>query len=610
MDGIFLSELNFLSRFCLSILDRGALPRAVSILLLVIMSLGCGKEKETEPSVLETHPDKVVFSWENEPVHFDEMARFFALYRPDYNVPADSANETEWIKDHAIQYALEQRMERLAREEGLHQRDEAEEAREEFVNEGLFRLYYMDKILKSIDISEQEVVDYYEEHPDDYHVKEKVWLKTIFFSGAKEGFEKARRRAVRVKRRLDHGAPFESLIFNNSDIEPELRMKTSGPYTIEDPIAPEIKEAAMELQVDEVSDIIESDKGYHLIKVVRRQNARDVPLSTVWEEVAEKVFDEKLREAQERFHDSAVNRLEVYYNLSAVNLPITGVNDVILRVEDHVLTYGDYLKLVKRKGLETADEVMAELQNWLMEKMCIALAGQEGYLDRPELESWVSRNMHGYLAASYLNHAATEAVDITEEQIREVYDLSPASFYYPRMAYVREVVIPLSVNPDMARYERIKEREKSRAAALGVLKEIKKGLSFEQAAKLYSSSANAQYGGSLGWVPYGTSVRFDRFVSTLEENEISNEPRLFSGAYRIFKMEKKQDSVQQSYEEAREDIRERLQNALLNQEMNRIREEIQEDISVTINPEDASDFGRYLQAYMKDVNVFTAFKKK
>jgi len=140
--------------------------------------------------------------------------------------------------------------------------------------------------LKKVD--DQAVKAYYDEHPQDFQAPERVTASHILIATKEEDApeikaEKRKKLAER-KKQIDGGADFAKLAAENSDCPSKAKGGDLGPFERGRMVKP-FEDAAFSLKVEEVSEIVETPFGYHLIKVTALEPARVIPL----EEVRDKV---------------------------------------------------------------------------------------------------------------------------------------------------------------------------------------------------------------------------------------------------------------------------------------------------------------------------------
>lgn len=124
------------------------------------------------------------------------------------------------------------------------------------------------EIDKGVSISEQDVRDYYEKHKDEFAVEPKVELLKMFVSAdaSLPADQRAMRRGAleKVLAEVEGGADFERLAERLAESD------TSVPVEIgRGDVPAELKRAVSSMQKGEVSDILESEQGFYIVKVLR-----------------------------------------------------------------------------------------------------------------------------------------------------------------------------------------------------------------------------------------------------------------------------------------------------------------------------------------------------
>lgn len=145
------------------------------------------------------------------------------------------------------------------------------------------------RVGRGMAIAQKEIEKYYDEHMDEFMLtKPHVRARHILV----DSMEKARH----VRKKLQEGEPFDSVVVDMSiDSETHLAGGDLGMFS-EDDVAPEIARAAFSLEVDEPSEPVHTEWGYHIIQVTdRKPEGSAIPLEEVKEEIANKIFATKQR---------------------------------------------------------------------------------------------------------------------------------------------------------------------------------------------------------------------------------------------------------------------------------------------------------------------------
>ncbi|MDK2801624.1 MAG: foldase protein PrsA [Clostridiales bacterium] len=160
-------------------------------------------------------------------------------------------------------------------------------------------------------ISEQEIKDYYEKNKEDFKnptVKAKhILFKTVDDQQPpqplpQEKQDEAKRKAEEIYARIKAGEDFDKLMNEYSE-DDGLKTYPDG-YTFgRGEMVPEFEEAAFSLSVGEVSDIVKTDYGYHIIKVEDKYEY--LPIDQVKEGIKQVLIYEKYNETVEKWKKEA-----------------------------------------------------------------------------------------------------------------------------------------------------------------------------------------------------------------------------------------------------------------------------------------------------------------
>ena len=172
------------------------------------------------------------------------------------------------------------------------------EAYRKDIREQLVRMKLVRRDIKSkVAVTDEEIGEYYRKHREDYDGKEAVRIKQILLLLPKEANpaakEKLRADAEAIHKRLLNGEPFELLSAKFSQGPAAAEGGDIG-YIEKGMIHSEVEEAAFSLPLNQISGVIESSVGFHIIQVVDRRGAGLKAIEGVREEIREKIDREKL----------------------------------------------------------------------------------------------------------------------------------------------------------------------------------------------------------------------------------------------------------------------------------------------------------------------------
>jgi peptidyl-prolyl cis-trans isomerase C len=160
----------------------------------------------------------------------------------------------------------------------------------------LGRAFIAQQIQPTIEVSDQEITNYYSEHPDEFVSDEQVHARHILFRVEADADE-ATREAARMKAEQAHeravaGADFAELARELSD-GPSAPNGGDLGFFSKDRMVPAFSEAAFALQPGGISPVVQTNFGYHVIKVEERREAGTVPLDEARDPIRRMIVGEK-----------------------------------------------------------------------------------------------------------------------------------------------------------------------------------------------------------------------------------------------------------------------------------------------------------------------------
>lgn len=143
-----------------------------------------------------------------------------------------------------------------------------------------------------VSIHDKQLMDYYEENVDLYKEKKQVRARHILFkldAGASEAEEtKVKEKAKKVLERARKGENFETLAKEYSEGPTKDKGGDLG-YFSEGQMVKPFEEAAFAMKKGEISDLVRTSFGYHIIEVEDIKEARTKPFEEVRKEIQDKI---------------------------------------------------------------------------------------------------------------------------------------------------------------------------------------------------------------------------------------------------------------------------------------------------------------------------------
>ncbi|MFC1811301.1 peptidylprolyl isomerase [Thermodesulfobacteriota bacterium] len=159
---------------------------------------------------------------------------------------------------------------------------------------------YVDKeFVQKVKVSEKEVKAYYASHPDMFKAPEQVRVRHILIKAdpgtEKSKKSKARKKIEDVQKKLRKGGDFEALAKEYSEGPSNVKGGDIG-YRSRGQLVKPFEEAAFSLPPGKVSDIVETQYGYHLIEVIDKKPESIVAYEQVKEKLQDYLKQKKVRE--------------------------------------------------------------------------------------------------------------------------------------------------------------------------------------------------------------------------------------------------------------------------------------------------------------------------
>ncbi len=162
------------------------------------------------------------------------------------------------------------------------------------------------------EITDAEVQEFYDDHPEFFDQGEQIAARHIIIST--QGMEseaeiaEARERIEAIRQELLAGADFAELAREHSDDGSALQGGDLGTFG-RGQMVPEFEQAAFALEEGEISGIVRTQFGFHIVQVTERMDTGLVPIAEVSQSIREYLGQQKqadaLSEYVERLREEA-----------------------------------------------------------------------------------------------------------------------------------------------------------------------------------------------------------------------------------------------------------------------------------------------------------------
>jgi len=158
-------------------------------------------------------------------------------------------------------------------------------------------------VLGKVDATDEEVAAYFQEHSAELRIPERVWLRQILVPTENEARD--------VKRRLQKDpTSFEALARTRSR-SPEASTGGMMGSFARGELPPELERVAFALAPGSASDVARTSLGWHVLRVDRRETARDPTLEDSRERIRSELRRRKSDEASRQFVRALMARAKV-----------------------------------------------------------------------------------------------------------------------------------------------------------------------------------------------------------------------------------------------------------------------------------------------------------
>ena len=161
-----------------------------------------------------------------------------------------------------------------------------------------YALLDLTKLKESIPVTDDMLKAYYNEHIDDYKVANRVHAEHILFKTVgKTDAEIAeiKQKAEGVLAQAKKGGNFEDLAKKNSEDDASKEKGGDLGWIVEGQTVPEFQKVAFSLPKGSISDLVKTEYGFHIIKVLDHEQAHTKTFEEVRAEIFPIVQDAKVQ---------------------------------------------------------------------------------------------------------------------------------------------------------------------------------------------------------------------------------------------------------------------------------------------------------------------------
>jgi hypothetical protein len=183
----------------------------------------------------------------------------------------------------------------------------------DFIDAMLGHLYIRSKVEKDPEVSIAEINEYYQAHSEEFARPHRArWEQlTVLFKNfpSRQGAHQA---IWDMGREAYFGGSMQAVAREKSQ-EPFAKQGGVHEWTAKGSLASEpLDQEIFRIPLNAMSEIIEDSDGYHIIRVLERQEPGTVPLSEVQDEIRSRLRQQKIDDSQKKLMDDLAVRVPVW----------------------------------------------------------------------------------------------------------------------------------------------------------------------------------------------------------------------------------------------------------------------------------------------------------
>jgi peptidyl-prolyl cis-trans isomerase C len=172
----------------------------------------------------------------------------------------------------------------------------------------------IDKFVNKTTIPEKDMKDYYEKHPDMFKQPEQVQASHILVKTSAEPTESEKEEALKkireIQEKVKAGEDFAELAKAQSQCPSSAKGGDLG-YFGRGQMVPPFEKAAFSMKPGEVSDVVTTQFGFHLIKVTDKKPETTVPYDEMKDRISQFLKQEKVQKEVKELVDKLREKAKV-----------------------------------------------------------------------------------------------------------------------------------------------------------------------------------------------------------------------------------------------------------------------------------------------------------
>ena len=201
--------------------------------------------------------------------------------------------------------------------------------REQYRREMTIQKFVETRCAGDIMVSQKECGDYYDHHLDEFMQPEQVSASHLLikvFGDVPEQRDEARKKIEVLQRKIKNGEKFSDLARDFSDCPSGVKGGELGSFQ-RGVMAQPFDDTVFSLRPGQVSGIIETAHGFHLIHVMERKPERKVPLAEAKKAIEQYLKQDKVNQAVSGYLNSLREKSTIRMSFKELETPDPPVRD-------------------------------------------------------------------------------------------------------------------------------------------------------------------------------------------------------------------------------------------------------------------------------------------
>jgi len=300
----------------------------IAILLIVILDL---TKQET---------DKIVAEVNDKQIRLSELNKLYETLPEEYKQTLDKKSlldkmiESEVIYQEAKKAGIEVSQgeardylviakaqsgltEEQFNEKLKNQKINEEDLTREYVKELTIKNFLNDKLLNKIEISDNQIKDYYNKNKAQFKIDQQVTVRHILISDESSSPEKQEEKAASLLKEITKDNFCDYVKQYSTDT---ASIENCGEYTFtkNDPLVQEFKDLSFKQSPGQIG-IVKTQFGTHIIQTIKKTPAKTISLKDAKDKIREALKAEQVQIQYQQFYQELLKNNKIDINLEEIN---------------------------------------------------------------------------------------------------------------------------------------------------------------------------------------------------------------------------------------------------------------------------------------------------